>query len=72
MISSASQALISCPQQSPSFDLKAWFAKHGSEQTRPSLDKVIAALKGEGVTKFGATGYCFGGTSPHSSTFFSA
>ncbi|KIK49101.1 hypothetical protein CY34DRAFT_7765 [Suillus luteus UH-Slu-Lm8-n1] len=46
---------------SPSFDLKAWFAKHGSEQTRPSLDKVIAALKEEGVTKFGATGYCFGG-----------
>lgn len=28
---------------------------------RPSLDKVIAALKEEGVTKFGATGYCFGG-----------
>ncbi|KAG2346806.1 alpha/beta-hydrolase [Suillus weaverae] len=46
---------------SPSFDLKAWLAKHGNEHTRPSLDKVIAALKEEGVTKFGATGYCFGG-----------
>ncbi|KAK7047440.1 hypothetical protein VNI00_006671 [Paramarasmius palmivorus] len=32
-----------------------------SEQTRPPLDKVIAALKKEGVTAFGATGYCFGG-----------
>jgi dienelactone hydrolase len=35
--------------------------KHGKEQTRPSLDKVIAVLKEESVTKFGATAYCFGG-----------
>ncbi|KAG1898557.1 dienelactone hydrolase [Suillus fuscotomentosus] len=46
---------------SASFDVKAWFAKHGTEQTRPPLDKVIAVLKERGVTKFGATGYCFGG-----------
>ncbi|KAG1817091.1 dienelactone hydrolase [Suillus subaureus] len=46
---------------SASFNREAWFAKHGNEQTRPSLDKVIAVLKEEGVTKFGATGYCFGG-----------
>ncbi|KAG1823956.1 Alpha/Beta hydrolase protein [Suillus subaureus] len=46
---------------SGSFNLEAWLAKHGNEQTRPSLDKVIAVLKEEGVTKFGATGYCFGG-----------
>ncbi|KAG1839669.1 dienelactone hydrolase [Suillus subluteus] len=44
-----------------SFNREAWLAKHGNEQTRPSLDKVIAVLKEEGVTKFGATGYCFGG-----------
>jgi dienelactone hydrolase len=25
------------------------------------LNKVIAELKDQGVTKFGATGYCFGG-----------
>ncbi|KAG2089661.1 Alpha/Beta hydrolase protein [Suillus cothurnatus] len=43
------------------FDLYAWLAAHGAEVTRPPLDKVIAALKEEGVTKFGATGYCFGG-----------
>jgi dienelactone hydrolase len=43
----------------------AWLANHGSDKTRPPLDKVIAALKEQGVTKFGATGYCFGGTSPH-------
>ncbi|KAG2063790.1 alpha/beta-hydrolase [Suillus decipiens] len=46
---------------SPSFDFMGWLSKHGAEQTRPPLDKVIAALKAEGVTKFGATGYCFGG-----------
>ncbi|KAH7877336.1 uncharacterized protein C8R40DRAFT_1159771 [Lentinula edodes] len=28
---------------------------------RPLLDKVIAALKGQGVTAFAATGYCYGG-----------
>ncbi|KAG2354494.1 hypothetical protein BDR07DRAFT_1474372 [Suillus spraguei] len=46
---------------SPSFNFMEWLPKHGAEQTRPPLDKVIAALKAEGVTKFGATGYCFGG-----------
>ncbi|KAG2144593.1 dienelactone hydrolase [Suillus clintonianus] len=46
---------------SDTFDLKKWVANHGAEQTRPPLDKVIAALKEEGVTKFGVTGYCFGG-----------
>jgi len=44
-----------------SYDFMAWLSKHGADQTRPPLDKVIAALKAEGVTKFGATGYCFGG-----------
>ncbi|KAL5492295.1 hypothetical protein ACEPAI_3742 [Sanghuangporus weigelae] len=43
-----------------SFDFPSWLAKHGAEQTRPPLDKVIAALKEKGVTSFGATGYCFG------------
>ncbi|KAM6496770.1 dienelactone hydrolase endo-1,3,1,4-beta-D-glucanase [Amanita muscaria] len=44
------------------FDLGKWFGNgHGPEQTRPPVDKVIKALKEQGVTKFGATGYCFGG-----------
>ncbi|KAG1758862.1 hypothetical protein EDD22DRAFT_783323, partial [Suillus occidentalis] len=43
------------------FNFRGWHAKQGAEVTRPSLDKLIAALKEEGVTKFGATGYCFGG-----------
>ncbi|KJA13717.1 hypothetical protein HYPSUDRAFT_49672 [Hypholoma sublateritium FD-334 SS-4] len=43
------------------FDIMQWFPTHTQEFTRPPLDKVIAALKAEGVTSFGATGYCFGG-----------
>lgn len=43
-----------------SFDLSTWFPRHGSEQTRARIDPVVAALKERGVTKFGATGYCFG------------
>ena len=38
-----------------------WFPNHGAEQTRPALDKVVAALKAEGVTSFAAVGFCFGG-----------
>ncbi|KAJ7780157.1 dienelactone hydrolase endo-1,3,1,4-beta-D-glucanase [Mycena maculata] len=44
------------------FDIAGWFGRgHTTEQTRPLLDKVIAGLKAEGVTTFGAVGYCFGG-----------
>ncbi|TRM64789.1 dienelactone hydrolase [Schizophyllum amplum] len=43
------------------FDLMAWFGNHTNEQTRAPLDKVIAGLKEQGVTTFGATGYCLGG-----------
>ncbi|KAJ7922538.1 chlorocatechol-degradation protein [Mycena leptocephala] len=42
------------------FDREKWHESHGSAQTRPSIDQVIAALKREGVTSFAATGYCFG------------
>jgi len=45
----------------PSFDIGAWFANHGADKTRPTLDKVVAALKADGITKIGAIGYCFGG-----------
>lgn len=42
------------------FNIQQWFAKHGQDKTRPLLDKVLAALKEEGVTKILATGYCYG------------
>jgi len=43
------------------FDIMKWFPSHGAAQTRPTLDNVIKALKEQGITTFGATGYCFGG-----------
>ncbi|TKA49969.1 hypothetical protein B0A53_06538, partial [Rhodotorula sp. CCFEE 5036] len=43
------------------FDLMGWLGKHGKEVTRPEIDKVIEHLKGQGVQKFAAIGYCFGG-----------
>ncbi|KAG0698247.1 dienelactone hydrolase [Suillus ampliporus] len=54
-------ALPGDAMNSPTFDFMGWLGKHGAEQTRPALDKVIAALKEQGVTKFGSTSYCFGG-----------
>ncbi|KAJ7086300.1 Alpha/Beta hydrolase protein [Mycena crocata] len=45
----------------PPWDREKWFANHGKERTRPVIDAVVAALKTEGITGFGATGYCFGG-----------
>ncbi|KAJ7810459.1 dienelactone hydrolase endo-1,3,1,4-beta-D-glucanase [Mycena olivaceomarginata] len=44
------------------FDIGQWFGKgHDQAHTRPIIDKVIAALKADGVTTFAAVGYCFGG-----------
>ncbi|KAG7444447.1 dienelactone hydrolase endo-1,3,1,4-beta-D-glucanase [Guyanagaster necrorhizus] len=43
------------------FDIAKWLANHSAADTRPALDRVIAALKESGITEFGATGYCFGG-----------
>ncbi|KAJ9127654.1 hypothetical protein QFC24_001064 [Naganishia onofrii] len=43
------------------FDLMGWLAKHGEEAVHSVLDPVMDGLKEEGVTKFAAVGYCFGG-----------
>ncbi|KAL4252870.1 AB hydrolase superfamily protein [Abortiporus biennis] len=37
-----------------------WWSRHGRDSWIPPLDKVVEALKAEGVTRFGTTGYCFG------------
>ncbi|KAF7339018.1 Dienelactone hydrolase endo-1,3,1,4-beta-D-glucanase [Mycena venus] len=42
------------------FDLAGWLKTHGAEYARPPLDKVLAALKADGVTSVGAVGYCYG------------
>ncbi|OCH96354.1 alpha/beta-hydrolase [Obba rivulosa] len=42
------------------FDIGAWIGKHQANVYRPILDKVIATLKEQGVTKFATTGFCYG------------
>ncbi|KAJ6465154.1 dienelactone hydrolase endo-1,3,1,4-beta-D-glucanase [Mycena vitilis] len=45
-----------------SFDIPKWFeGGHYQADTRPIIDKVIEALKADGVKRFAAVGYCFGG-----------
>ncbi|KAG6330732.1 hypothetical protein ID866_8356 [Astraeus odoratus] len=46
--------------KNPDYDFYAWLVHHGNEVTRPHIDKVMAVLKAQGVTVFGAAGYCFG------------
>jgi len=43
------------------FNIADWFPNHTQEKTRPTLDKVVEALKSAGVTELAATGYCYGG-----------
>ncbi|KIN93181.1 hypothetical protein M404DRAFT_1009143 [Pisolithus tinctorius Marx 270] len=45
----------------PKFNVQAWTQNHTPEATRPPIDKVIQALKDQGVTSLAVTGYCFGG-----------
>ncbi|KAF6742995.1 dienelactone hydrolase endo-1,3,1,4-beta-D-glucanase [Ephemerocybe angulata] len=43
------------------YDVMKWLhSGHTPADVRPIIDKVVAALKEEGVTKFLVTGYCFG------------
>ena len=42
------------------FDRQTWIGRHGPESWKPVVDAVVGALKAEGVTWIGTTGYCFG------------
>lgn len=44
----------------PNFDRAHWVSKHGPESWQPVIDKVVEALREQGVTRMGTTGYCFG------------
>ncbi|KAF8626702.1 hypothetical protein AX15_004726 [Amanita polypyramis BW_CC] len=54
------ESILTSPQNFATV-VRDWLTRHGQEQTRPHLDNVINALKEQGVTRFAATGYCFGG-----------
>ncbi|KAI0794114.1 alpha/beta-hydrolase [Fomes fomentarius] len=43
------------------FSFPDWVGKHSPPEALKITLKVINALRAEGVTKFGATGYCYGG-----------
>jgi dienelactone hydrolase len=38
-----------------------WVTKHTPEHTGKRVRQLIEGLKGQGITMFGATGYCYGG-----------
>ncbi|KAF9523366.1 Alpha/Beta hydrolase protein [Crepidotus variabilis] len=42
------------------FNIGTWFSKNGFEKSQPLAEKVIAALKEQGITTFYASGYCYG------------
>jgi len=42
------------------FDYSLWVTKHTPEHTGKRVSQLIEGLKGQGVTIFGATGYCYG------------
>ena len=42
------------------WDRAKWFEKQGPESWKPVVDKAVAGLKEQGVTRFGTTSYCFG------------
>ncbi|KAM0754303.1 chlorocatechol-degradation protein [Meredithblackwellia eburnea MCA 4105] len=42
------------------FDLWGWLGQHPASFCRPHVEKLVETLKGKGVKKMGAVGYCFG------------
>ena len=44
----------------PSFDRVQWQARHGPDSWKSIVDNVVEALKAQGVTRIGTSGYCFG------------
>ena len=44
----------------PNWSFQEWIPKHGPSTWESTVDNVVAALKDQGVTRIGTTGYCFG------------
>jgi len=45
----------------PNYDFRPFGSKHPLERSTEPINALIEALKERGVTRFAATGYCFGG-----------
>ncbi|KAH9840322.1 dienelactone hydrolase endo-1,3,1,4-beta-D-glucanase [Rhodofomes roseus] len=48
------------PENRDKFDRTGWASRHGEDAWKPIVDKVVAALKEQGVARFATTGYCYG------------
>ncbi|KIP04968.1 hypothetical protein PHLGIDRAFT_14854 [Phlebiopsis gigantea 11061_1 CR5-6] len=44
----------------PNWDRQSWFSRHSPETWQPVMDALVGALREQGVTRIGTTGYCFG------------
>ncbi|KZV65606.1 alpha/beta-hydrolase [Peniophora sp. CONT] len=49
------------PELAAKFSWPEWIGRHSPAHNLPRVRNVISELKSEGVTRFGATGYCYGG-----------
>ncbi|KAL3812718.1 hypothetical protein ACJIZ3_013986 [Penstemon smallii] len=48
--------------EKPGFSIESWLKAHDSDKGCEDAKAVVAALKSKGVTKVGAAGFCWGGT----------
>ncbi|VDC04521.1 unnamed protein product [Peniophora sp. CBMAI 1063] len=56
-----SPAIFDDPELRAHFDWPEWIGRHSPTHNLPRVKGVINALKIEGVSRLGATGYCYGG-----------
>ncbi|EKM50541.1 uncharacterized protein PHACADRAFT_263879 [Phanerochaete carnosa HHB-10118-sp] len=54
------------------FNMQEWFGRNGPDFSEPRIRKVLAALKEQGVTKIGVTGFCYGARSGFNLAFENA
>lgn len=53
-------APLAAVEHGSTFDIGRWFARNGIDYSEPRVRKVLAALRENGVTKIGVTGYYYG------------
>ena len=58
-----SSSLIKRTLQGVNFDLASWIQRHSAQTAGAQARKVIEGLRAQGITIYGATGYCYGGMS---------
>ncbi|KAI0030031.1 Alpha/Beta hydrolase protein [Vararia minispora EC-137] len=54
-------ASFDSPEERAKLDREGWLARHSPAHNLARFKGVLDALRRQGVTRFGATGYCYGG-----------